>query len=234
MKVGVIGSGYVGLVSGVCLASKGHHVTCYDNNNNVVDSLNNGIPTIHETGLQQLLISVIKDQRFIAKLISDGSQFHNELIIIAVGTPTENGKIDLSYVKQVSESIGKYLKSNNKQLMYFNNIETKYGQNLDYNETDYTFTDLYLGMHYRIKSGKFTISPGFTAHAYNSKNTQFGTEYSDSFFKLLPDFNVIIQLKNSESIRFNYAMRTQFTDVTKLARGLVLNNYNSIFSFGPC
>ena len=101
---------------------------------------------------------------------------------------------------------------------------------LDYNDTDYTFTDLYLGMHYRLKTGKFTISPGFTAHAYNSKNTQFETDYSDSFFKLLPDFNVIIQLKNSESIRFNYAMQTQFTDVTKLARGLVLNNYNSIFS----
>ena len=100
---------------------------------------------------------------------------------------------------------------------------------LDYNDTDYTFTDLYLGMHYRLKTGKFTISPGFTAHAYNSKNTQFGTDYSDSFFKLLPDFNIIIQLKNSENIRFNYAMRTQFTDVTKLARGLVLNNYNSIF-----
>ena len=100
---------------------------------------------------------------------------------------------------------------------------------LDYNDTDYTFTDLYLGMHYRLKTGKFTISPGFTAHAYNSKNTQFGTDYSDSFFKLLPDFNVIIQLKNSENIRFNYAMRTQFTDVTKLATGLVLNNYNSIF-----
>ena len=101
---------------------------------------------------------------------------------------------------------------------------------LDYNDTDYTFTDLYLGVHYRIKSGKFTISPGFTAHAYDSKNTQFGTDYSDSFFKLLPDFNVILQLKNSESIRLNYAMQTQFTDVTKLARGLVLNNYNSIFS----
>ena len=110
---------------------------------------------------------------------------------------------------------------------------------LDYNDTDYTFTDLYLGMHYRLKTGKFTISPGFTAHAYNSKNTQFGVieqdilsdiSYKNSFFKLLPDFNVILQLKNSESIRFNYAMQTQFTDVTKLARGLVLNNYNSIFS----
>ena len=110
---------------------------------------------------------------------------------------------------------------------------------LDYNDVDYTFTDLYLGVHYRLKSGKFTISPGFTAHAYNSKNTQYDVleldvlsdiEYDNSFFKLLPDFNVIFQIKNSETLRLNYAMRTQFTDVTTLARGLVLNNYNSIFS----
>ena len=110
---------------------------------------------------------------------------------------------------------------------------------LDYNDVDYTFTDMYLGVHYRLKSGKFTISPGFTAHAYNSKNTQHDVleldvlsdiEYDNSFFKLLPDFNVIFQIKNSENLRLNYAMRTQFTDVTKLARGLVLNNYNSIFS----
>ena len=85
-------------------------------------------------------------------------------------------------------------------------------------------------MHYRLKSGIFTLSPGFTAHAYNSKNSQFSVDYSDSFFKILPDFNAIIQLKQSESIRFNYAMRTQFTDVSKIAQGLVLNNYNSIFS----
>ena len=44
---------------------------------------------------------------------------------------------------------------------------------------------------------------------------------------------MIIQLKDSESLRLNYAMRTQFTDITKIARGLVLNNYNSTFYWNP-
>ncbi len=105
---------------------------------------------------------------------------------------------------------------------------------LDYNEVNYVFNDLYLGLRYRLKTGKFTISPGFTAHSYDSENTQnesfeSRSNYKKSFFKLLPDFNMIIQLKDSESIRLNYAMRTQFTDITKIARGLVLNNYNSLF-----
>jgi UDPglucose 6-dehydrogenase len=116
MNISIIGTGYVGLVSGVCLAAKGHHVTCYDNNNGIVDSLNNGIPTIHETGLQEILTSVLNEQRFVARLISNETRFDSELVIIAVGTPSENGKIDLSYVKQVSESIGKYLKFNNNIL----------------------------------------------------------------------------------------------------------------------
>ena len=105
---------------------------------------------------------------------------------------------------------------------------------LDYNDVSYVFNDVYFGVHYRLKTGKFTVSPGFTAHSYNSENIQnesfdSASNYKKSFYKLLPDFNMIIQLKDSESIRLNYAMRTQFTDITKIARGLVLNNYNSLF-----
>ena len=108
----------------------------------------------------------------------------------------------------------------------------------DSNDINYIFDDLYLGLRYRLKVGKFTISPGFSAHSYNSKNNQHNVVNSDlvsdisykkSFFKFLPNFNLIIQLKDSENIRLNYSMRTQFTDITKIARGLVLNNYNSIF-----
>ena len=107
-------------------------------------------------------------------------------------------------------------------------------EGFDSNDVSYLFNDLYLGLHYRLKTGKFTISPGFTAHSYNSENNQNGYVdsnflYKKSFFKILPDFNMIIQLKDSESLRLNYAMRTQFTDITKIARGLVLNNYNSLF-----
>jgi len=101
---------------------------------------------------------------------------------------------------------------------------------LDYNDTEYNFTDLYLGAHYQFKTGIFTITPGVSAHAYSAKNTQFGSEYTDNFFRLLPDFNTRIQLKKSENIIFNYRMQTQFTDINQLAEGLVLNGYNRIFS----
>ena len=98
----------------------------------------------------------------------------------------------------------------------------------DTNDVEYNFSDVYLGVHYRIKTGKFTFTPGFSLHAYGNKNTQFGTTYEDNFFRILPDFETIIQLKKSESLRFRYNMKTSFTDVTNLAQGLVLNNYNSI------
>ncbi|WP_273567390.1 carboxypeptidase regulatory-like domain-containing protein [Maribacter halichondriae] len=96
------------------------------------------------------------------------------------------------------------------------------------NDTEYTFSDVYLGVHYRLKTGKFTITPGFSLHAYGNKNTQAGETFEDNFFRFLPDFETRIDFKKSESLTFRYNMRNQFTDVTRLAQGLVLNNFNSI------
>ncbi|QNK76378.1 TonB-dependent receptor [Winogradskyella sp. PAMC22761] len=96
------------------------------------------------------------------------------------------------------------------------------------NDVEYNFSDVYLGFHYRLKTGKFTITPGFTVHAYGNKNTQFGETYKDNFFRVLPDFETQIQFKKSESLTFRYNMQNSFTDVTSLAEGLVLNNYNSL------
>ena len=96
------------------------------------------------------------------------------------------------------------------------------------NDIDYKFNDAYIGVHYRFKSGKFTITPGFSVHSYGNKNDQFGTIVEDNFIKFLPDFETRIQLKKGESLTFNYNMRNQFTDVTRLARGLVFNSYNNI------
>jgi hypothetical protein len=96
------------------------------------------------------------------------------------------------------------------------------------NDVTYNFRDVYLGTHYRFKSGIFTITPGFSIHAYGNKNEQNNSLVEENFIRLLPDFETRIQLKKSESITFNYRMQNQFTDVTRLAQGLVLNNYNSI------
>jgi hypothetical protein len=98
------------------------------------------------------------------------------------------------------------------------------------NDVSYLFTDIYLGTHYRLRTGKFTISPGLSTHLYRATNTQLDKKYTDDFFRVLPDLNVRLQLKKSEQLILNYRMRTQFTDVTQLARALVLNNYNTIYS----
>ena len=115
MNVAIIGVGYVGLVSGVCLATKGHKVTCYDKNNSIIKKLNSGIPTIYEKGLSKLLKDVIKKNKFSAtnnfiKAISDAS-----IILIAVGTPPkQNGSINLNNVIKVSKKIGHYISSTKK------------------------------------------------------------------------------------------------------------------------
>ncbi|WP_092206635.1 TonB-dependent receptor [Bizionia echini] len=98
------------------------------------------------------------------------------------------------------------------------------------NDINYTFTDLYVGLHYQLKAGIFTFTPGLSAHSYSAKNEQFGVSYTDNFFRVLPDFNTRIQFKKSETLTFNYRMQTQFTDVNQLAEGLVLNRYNSFFT----
>jgi len=109
----------------------------------------------------------------------------------------------------------------------FNNQPVNYDPE---NDINYTFTDLYVGLHYQLKAGIFTFTPGLSAHAYSAKNEQFGVEYKDNFFRVLPDFNTRIQFKKSETLTFNYRMQTQFTDVNQLAEGLVLNRYNSFFT----
>lgn len=101
------------------------------------------------------------------------------------------------------------------------------------NDIRYNFTDIYLGAHYTLKTGKFTITPGVSAHGYAINNKQLGEKYTDNFFRLLPDLNVRLQLKNSENLNFNYRMQTQFTDVTNFARGYVMNSFNSFFNGNP-
>lgn len=96
------------------------------------------------------------------------------------------------------------------------------------NDTQYNFSDVYLGAHYNLKAGKFTIRPGFSLHAYGNKNIQKGEIFEDNFFRILPDFETRIQFKKSESLTLRYNMSNQFTDVTRLAQGLILNSFNSI------
>ncbi len=103
-----------------------------------------------------------------------------------------------------------------------------FNNGLSTNDVAYNFSDVYLGVHYRFRTGKFTFTPGFSIHAYGNNNRQNDQLVKDNFVRLLPDFETRIQIKKGESLTLNYRMQNQFTDVTRLAQGLVLNNYNSL------
>jgi UDPglucose 6-dehydrogenase/GDP-mannose 6-dehydrogenase len=114
MNITIIGTGYVGLVSGVCLASKQHNVTCVDIREEVVDLLNNNKPHIHENGLSELLDQTLKSGHFKATTDLNNALEQSELVIIAVGTPSKNGKINLTQIKNACISIGNFIKTSDK------------------------------------------------------------------------------------------------------------------------
>jgi UDPglucose 6-dehydrogenase len=109
MKVSVIGTGYVGLVTGVCLADKGHNVLCVDIDNQKVDKINKGNSPIFEKGLEDILRRTI-GKNFFATVDLHRSVLDSDLTLIAVGTPFDGREIDLDQVKEASRQIGIALK----------------------------------------------------------------------------------------------------------------------------
>ncbi len=105
MKICMIGSGYVGLVSGACFSDLGNTVTCVDINKEVIDKLNKEVIPIYEPGLQELVVRNIKKKRLFFSTDISSSIKKSDIIFICVGTPTKNNKADLKYVYNVVKSI---------------------------------------------------------------------------------------------------------------------------------
>ena len=109
MKISIIGTGYVGLVTGVCFAEKGHDVVCVDVDQRKVDLINAGTSPIFERGLEDLLRKNIK-KGLRATTDLQKAVHETQISMIAVGTPFDGQRIDLSYIKMVSRQIGEALK----------------------------------------------------------------------------------------------------------------------------
>ncbi len=97
------------------------------------------------------------------------------------------------------------------------------------NDVKYDFNDLFFGFHYKFITGKFTFNPGFSVHSYTTSNEQLGSEVSDDFFRVLPDFYALYQIKKSSTLTYNFAMTTDFTDINRFAEGYTFSSYNSLF-----
>ena len=110
MNIVVVGTGYVGLVTGTCFAERGNQVTCVDIDENKIKNLHNGILPIYEPGLDELVKTNVNEERLFFNTsladVIDGA----DLIFIAVGTPPgEDGSADLQYVLGVAGDIGKHM-----------------------------------------------------------------------------------------------------------------------------
>ncbi|MEP6947806.1 MAG: UDP-glucose/GDP-mannose dehydrogenase family protein [Ginsengibacter sp.] len=118
MKIAVIGTGYVGLVSGTCFAETGNIVTCVDIDEQKVKKLSSGKVTIYEPGLEKFFVRNEKEGRLKFTTSLEEGIHEARIIILALPTPpNEDGSADLKYVLNVAENIGKLLKEDDYQII---------------------------------------------------------------------------------------------------------------------
>ena len=111
MKIAIVGTGYVGLVSGTCFAEIGVNVTCVDTNKEKIESLQKGNIPIYENGLEEMVLRNMKAKRLKFTTSSESCLDEVEVIFSAVGTPPdEDGSADLKYVLEVARTIGRNMK----------------------------------------------------------------------------------------------------------------------------
>src|ERR1700730_14839741 len=111
MKIAIIGSGYVGLVTGACFAEVGHEVICVDNDERKVKALRNGKIPIYEPGLEQLVQRNVSDHRLQFTGSIEQGVDNSQVVFIAVPTPPQiDGSVDLTYIERVAREIASVLK----------------------------------------------------------------------------------------------------------------------------
>ena len=107
MNITIIGSGYVGLVSGTCFAEMGNRVTCVDIDATKIEKLNQGIVPIFEPGLETMVLKNVKNKTLFFTTELNEVLHNSDIVFIAVGTPMgDDGSADLQYVLAVAKSIG--------------------------------------------------------------------------------------------------------------------------------
>ena len=97
------------------------------------------------------------------------------------------------------------------------------------NDISYHFSDLFLGMKYNLKTGIFTISPGINVHRYATRNQQSGKIVQEKQIILTPSFRAVAELGKTESLRLNYGVAADYSNVEDFAEGYLFSDYNRLF-----
>jgi hypothetical protein len=153
-----------------------------------------------------------------------------------VKTNKLDAKLDYYYMitpkSNINITLGNTYSNQNFNSSIFQVLDNGTVNNLDNvantNNVNYNFDDTFLGLHYKILTGKFTFTPGVSLHSYNMENEQLGTINKQNFYRVLPDFLAIYQIKKAENLTYNFSYTNNFTDINQLAEGYVFSNYNSL------
>ena len=154
-----------------------------------------------------------------------------------VKTNKLDAKLDYYYMvtpkSNINLTVGNTNSSQNFNSHIFQILDNGGANNLsdaeNNNQVTYAFNDVFLGLHYKVLSGKFTFTPGVSVHYYDMNNGQLGTGLNQSFYKVLPDVFALYQIKKAESLTYNFSLSNDFTDINRLAEGYVLSSFNSLF-----
>ena len=154
-----------------------------------------------------------------------------------VKTNKLDAKLDYYYMvtpkSNINLTVGNTNSSQNFNSHIFQILDNGGANNLsdaeNNNQVTYAFNDVFLGLHYKVLSGKFTFTPGVSVHYYDMNNGQLGTGFNQSFYKVLPDVFALYQIKKAESLTYNFSLSNDFTDINRLAEGYVLSSFNSLF-----
>ncbi|MGA3026922.1 MAG: UDP-glucose/GDP-mannose dehydrogenase family protein [Bryobacteraceae bacterium] len=197
MKVSIIGTGYVGLTTGVCLAWLGHEVTCVDTDESKVESLARGIPTIYEPFLEQFMAEARDRLRFTTSYASaiPGSQ----VIFIAVGTPPgPGGGPDLQYLQAAARAIGQHFEGEHAVVVNKSTVPIGSG-----NWVDALLRESCEEAHGRPPDGQFSV-------ASNPEFLREGTALHDTLYA----DRVVVGSDDSHSLEVLYTLYRPILDQT--------------------
>lgn len=156
-----------------------------------------------------------------------------------VNTNKIDAKLDYFYVlnktSNINFTVGSTISQQNFSSDIFQITETDdrnelLDPTLRNDNVQYNFTDLFAAVHYKIITGKFTFTPGVTAHSFRTLDFQNDVENVIESQRLVPDLEVRYDIKSSQSVRLSYDQTVTFTDIDNYAEGIIFTNYNSLRS----
>lgn len=195
MKVAILGTGYVGLTTGVCLAYVGHEVACVDTDVSKIEKLKNGEIPIYEPGLKELLEESKENLHFTTS-IADGLK-EAQVVFIAVGTPPRaDGSPDLRYLRSASESIGEHLPSGFVVVVNKSTVPIGSG-----NWVETLIRTAYERTHNETADGRFSVA----------SNPEFLREGSALMDSLYPD-RIVVGSDNQRTREMLYSLYRPLLD----------------------